>query len=94
MREGAKDARNVEPGDTDALTGEANTYLAENRPKMKFTGDIVETPAFRYGHEWWFGDRVTVVYIGIERDALVNKIQVTRDDTGQETITARLEYEE
>jgi len=93
-REGAKDARNVDYGDTAALTGEANTYLNENKPKMKFSGDIVETPAFRYGHDWWFGDRVTLVYAGIEKDSLINKVMVSKGEDGQETITARIEFEE
>ena len=93
-REGAKDARNIDKGDTTALTGEGNTYLTEHKPTMKFTGDIVETPAFRYGKDWWFGDKVTLVYAGIEKDCNINKVMVSRGDDGQETITARLELNE
>jgi hypothetical protein len=93
-REGAKDARNIEYTDTAALTGEANTYLNENKPKFRFGGDIVETPAFRYKRDWDFGDRVTAIYAGIQRDAMIKKVLVSRDSDGQEIITARLEVEE
>jgi hypothetical protein len=89
-----RDARHVEYGDIAALTGEAYTYLNENKPKMHFSGDIVETPAFRYGHDWWYGDRVTVVYAGIEKDAFINRVHVSRSEDGQETITAKIEFEE
>lgn len=91
LREGAKDARQVDIGDTAALAGEANTYLNEKRPKIKFTGDIIETPAFRYARDWWFGDRVTLVYANLEMDAMISKVKVGRGDDGQETITARIE---
>ena len=90
-REGAKDARNIDVGDVAALTGEANTYLDEHKPKIKFTGDIIETPAFRYAKDWWFGDRITLVYADYEMDAMISKVKVNRGDDGQETITARIE---
>ena len=94
MREGSKDARSCDAGDTAALTGEAQTYLDEHKPKISFSGDIVETPAFRYGHDWWFGDKTTLVYADMELDANIDKVLVSRGDDGQETITARLELED
>lgn len=93
-REGAKDARDIDFGDTAALTGEANTYLAEYKPVFRFSGDIVETPAFRYGRDWGWGDRVTAIYAGIQRDAMIGKVLIGMDSTGQESITARLEVSE
>jgi hypothetical protein len=94
LREGAKDAKQIDFGDTAGLTGEANTYLNENKPKFRFGGDIVETPAFRYGKDWGFGDRVTAIYAGYQKDAMISKVLVSRDSSGQETITTRLEVEE
>jgi hypothetical protein len=94
LREGAKDARHIDAGDTAALTGEAQTYLDEHKPKISFSGDIVETPAFRYGHDWWFGDKTTLVYADMELDANIDKVLVSRGDDGQETITARLELDD
>jgi hypothetical protein len=89
-REGTKDARNIDLGDTAALTGEANTYLNEHMPIFRFNGDIVQTPSFQYGLDWFFGDRITVIYAGIQRDANINKIHISRDSSGQESITAHV----
>ena len=94
LREGAKDARQIDFGDTAGLTGEANTYLDENKPKFRFGGDIVETPAFRYKRDWDFGDRVTAIYADIQKDAMINKVLVSQNSNGQRTITAKLEIEE
>jgi hypothetical protein len=92
--EGVVNAGNVEYDNTAELEAEAFAYLDANKPKMHFSGDIVETPAFRYGHDWWYGDRVTVVYAGIEKDAFINRVHVSRSEDGQETITAKIEFEE
>jgi hypothetical protein len=93
-REGSKDARGVDYGDTAALTGEGNTYLRESMPKFRFGGEIIETPTFRYGRDWGFGDRVTSIYAGYQRDAMISKVLVSRDSSGQESITASLLVEE
>jgi len=92
--EGTKDARNTEQGDTAALTGDGNTYLAENMPKFRFGGDIVETPAFRYGRDFFHGDRVTAAYGGYMVDCLISTVTVSRDSEGNEQISAKLEVEE
>jgi hypothetical protein len=92
--EGAKDARNVQLGQAAQLTGDGNTFLEENRPVFRFGGDVVETPAFRYGRDWFHGDRVTAEYGGKQMDAMIRTVTVGRGSDGQETITARLEVEE
>lgn len=92
-REGVKDARNLEAGDTAARTAEGNTYLSENKPKLRFSGDVIETPSFRYGRDWYFGDRVTADYAGRQLEAMLDKIVVSRDESGQEKISAKLEVE-
>jgi hypothetical protein len=93
-REGGKDARNIAYGDTAALTGEANTFLAENKPKLKFSGDVIETPSFRYGLDWDFGDRITLLYANIQKDAMIKNVLVQRNSSGQESIKAGLLVEE
>jgi hypothetical protein len=92
--EGAKDARNIEYGDADALTGEAYTYLDEHKPVFRFGGDIVETSTFLYGRDWGFGDKVTAVYSGYQVDAMIDKVHVRKDSNGQSRITAKLEVDE
>jgi hypothetical protein len=91
--EGAVDARNVEAGDTGGLIGEGSTYLDENKPTLKFGGDIVETPDFRYGLHWFQGDRVTAEYGGIQIDAMIKTVAISKNSNGQEKISAWLEVE-
>jgi hypothetical protein len=93
-REGAKDARNTDAGDSDERTGDGNTFLYEKRPLFSFSGEVVETESFRYGKDWNFGDRVTASYAGVQKDAMIKKVLVSRDSDGQESIEARLEVEE
>lgn len=90
-REGIKDARNIEYGDADALTAEGYAALNLNKPKFRFSGDIIETDAFRYGIDWSFGDLVSVVYGDYETDAMIDKVYIVRTPDGQETISATLE---
>jgi len=89
--EGGKDARHIEFGDTDGLTAEAYTYLEEHKAVTSFDGEVVETPSFRYGKDWNFGDGITIAYAGVQKEAMIAKVKVRRDSDGQETITAKLE---
>jgi len=93
-REGARAGFNAEPNATTTLTDDAKTFLDESRPKFGLYGEVIETPAFRYGRDWYFGDLITVTYAGITRDAMISKVLVSRDSNGQENITANLEIEE
>jgi hypothetical protein len=92
-REGIKTASNAASGDTAALNAEGDAFLNENKPKLHFTGDIQETQSFRYVYNWSFGDRVTIQYCGMEKDANVNKVFVSKG-AGAEVITARMEVDE
>jgi len=93
LREGTKNGTSANYGDTAALTAEGNAYLQENKPKIIFTGDIQETSEFRYGYNWFHGDRVTIQYAGMERDANLDKVFVSKGQ-GPETVTAKLEVDE
>lgn len=92
--EGSKDARNTELGDTNARTGEGLTYLDENKPLFKFGGQIIETSSFRYGRDFFWGDKITASYGGYMIDCQIKTILVSRDANGSETIIANLESEE
>jgi hypothetical protein len=92
-REGIKTASNAASGDTAALNAEGDAFLSENKPKLHFTGDIQETQSFRYGYNWFFGDRVTIQYCGMEKDANINKVFVSKG-AGPEVITAKMEVDE
>jgi hypothetical protein len=90
-REGACNGGNADSGDTAALTAEGNAYLRQNKVKITFTGDIIETPYFRYGRDWNFGDSVAITYGGWQFDGKVNKVVIGRGQDGQEVIKSRLE---
>jgi hypothetical protein len=93
LREGIKNSTNVAAGDTAALNAEGDHYLEENKPKIHFTGDIQETQAFRYAETWYFGDRITIQYAGMEMDANISKVFISKAE-GPEVINSRLEVDE
>ncbi len=93
-REGFKDARNTEPGDTAARTTEGNQMLNQGRPRLRFSGDVVDTEQARYGRDWFFGDRVTAVDGDLQFDCMIKALAVKLDGKGLESIGARLEVEE
>lgn len=85
------DARNTD--DEDEITAEASAALREWRPRQRFTGKVIDSPALRYGRDWNFGDRVVVQHGDFVAEALINEIRVSLE-AGQETIRAGLSVEE
>lgn len=67
--------------------------MQAGRPRIFFSGNLLDTPQSRYGVDWGFGDKVTARYRGQEFDGIVRTIQVTVDDSGRESLRARLEVE-
>ena len=81
------------PGETDHLLNDGKTYLDEQKPKIKFSGDIMENPYFRYGRDFGFGDLITIAEWNQYINATIDKVQVTMDSKGQQTITSKLEVD-
>lgn len=91
-REAFRDARHES---TDAgVTAEAEARLSEGRPKRRFFTSLLSVQGSRYGLDWDFGDRVTVVYAEQQFDGLVWSVKGSVDDEGLETIEGRLEVED
>jgi len=90
-REGFADARN-EPT-TAGVTTKGNEVLAAGRPRLHFSGDLLDTERARYGVEWEFGDRVSATYLGRQFDGMIRAVSIQMGDGGQETLTARLEVD-
>lgn len=90
-REGFKDARNQNT--TAGVQDDGDAYLAENRPKIRFTGALIDTPQARYGVDWDFGDRVACEFAGKQFEAVIKAVTQTIDGTGKESIDARIEVE-
>lgn len=70
--------------------GEENLY--KNRPKMKFTGELLNTLRSRFGVDWDHGDRVTIDYQNMQFDAVVKTTPI-RVQGNKETIRTRVEIE-
>ncbi len=90
--EGFADARNQDSDNKVREAGRAK--LAEGRPVRRFGGVPVDTQGTRFGRDWDFGDKVRARYRGQEFDAIIRSVVLSMDDSGQETIRAKLEYED
>jgi hypothetical protein len=93
LREGTQDGRGFVTSAYTSLSYCASLFLQDHRLKYNFGGQLIETPYFRYGRDWRFGDRITVVYRDIQTDALIDKVLISSDYSGQETITAKINVE-
>lgn len=90
-REGFTDGRHLET--SAALTDRAQGALEAGRPKMRFSGYLLDAPGSRYGRHWNYGDRVTAIYQGRQFDGMVKALRVRVEDSGAEVIEARLEVD-
>lgn len=89
-REVFQDAR-----EEDTILGVANKAfrrMQHDRPRLRFTGRLLDTPVSRYGIDWSFGDKVTARYHG-EYDGIVDAVRHMIDNEGVEDLTARLEVD-
>ena len=90
--EGHADARSQ---DSDNAVREAGrAALQEGQPRRRFGGVPVDTAGTRFGRDWHWGDKVRARYRGMEFDAIIRAVVLSMDGSGQETIRAKLEYEE
>jgi hypothetical protein len=91
-REGFKDSRHEE---LDAgVVAEAQAKLAEGRPRRRFSCALTSIEGSRYGSDWDFGDRVTVVYDDQQFDGMIWSVSASVDGEGLEKINARFEVED
>jgi hypothetical protein len=76
------------------VQGKVKSALDNGKPKMRFSGTLLEGDNTRYGLEWEYGDWVSCSYIGQDFDGMVKAVQISVDDMGGETIDARFEVEQ
>jgi len=85
--EGFADARNQ---DTDnGVREEGRQLVDDHRGRVRFTADLMDTTATRFGRDWNWGDQVAVKYRNLEIDAIVRSV-VLRLHDGNETVQARV----
>jgi hypothetical protein len=91
-REGFCDARNASSADpTDEITSRGNASLEAGRPKITFSGTLTDTYQFKFGVDWFYGDRVTCSHFGRQFDGVIKALAITVSDSGVETIDVRIE---
>lgn len=86
------DARNVKPGDTDALHHAGDKELEETRESEEFSFDVIQTPSSLYGTHYFLGDLVSAVspFTGSTVTRKVTGVTVTVRANGTEDINVEL----
>ena len=90
--EAFKDARNEETADS--VQDAADSLLSASQPKIFFKGDLKDVGGFRYGLDWFLGDKVTASIFGRKFDGIIRAVSVKLDADGREIVTAKLETED
>lgn len=75
------DAR--DQSETNALLGLGRAYLRDRVGKSTFDFEALESPATRYGLDYFLGDRVTGRYRGVDYNVQVRGVTVTLDEHGE-----------
>lgn len=89
--EGFADARNQ--SESDGVREAGRALLERGAPRRRFGGIPLDTKGTRFGRDWDFGDKVRARYRGEEFDAIIRAVSISVRG-GQETIQARLDYED
>lgn len=90
--EGFAQATN-EADDDSAVAAFGNTKLAEGAPKVRFSGQPMDTKGTRFGRDWDIGDKATARYRRYETQHIIRAVTLTVNDKGREEIRTRLDYE-
>jgi hypothetical protein len=90
-REAFADARNESA--TNGLNAKGDSVLAENRPRYRFSGTLIDSPQARYGIDWDFGDRATISYRGLQFDGTILAVTLAVGQDGKESITAKVDID-
>lgn len=75
------------------LTYASQESLAESRAKLRVVGEIIDAPNSRYGVHWDLGDKITTSIAGQQFDVIVRNVGVKVNNSGLESIQARIETE-
>lgn len=90
--EGFAQATNEADNDN-AVEAFGNTKLAEGAPKVRFSGQPMDTKGTRFGRDWDIGDKVKARYRRYETTHLIRAVTLSVDSKGREEIRTRLDYE-
>lgn len=85
---------NAADDETAAVLDKADGEVRKGRGVVRAGGDILDTPQFRFGLDWHWGDVIRARYRIAEFDALVRAVSVSVDGDKRETVTGSLELVE
>ena len=88
--EGVADARNQAAAN--GVREAARAALEAGKPVLRFSGEPVDTTGSRFGIDWNFGDLVSAVYRGYKFASIIEMVNISVNDSGAESIAARLDY--
>jgi Siphovirus ReqiPepy6 Gp37-like protein len=76
---------------TALLNSAAAKRVSAGKPLDRIVATLVDAPGFRFGFDWGFGDKLTVVHRNAAYTGLVKAVAWNVDDHGHETVDAKLE---
>lgn len=89
--EGFADARNQKPDDGVREAG--RDKLNVGRPRIRFSAIPLDVKGTRFMRDWDYGDKVTARFRNIEFDTIIRAVTISVDGDGNESIGARLDFE-
>jgi len=92
-REKFRNATFIDIDDTESLNDVGQSELAKFRPQITLQGSMIDTPSFRYGVDWDFGDKVTISHAGFQANTVIRAVHIRVDGTGRETISSKVELD-
>lgn len=88
--EGEADSRNQD--DPDSVTASGNDKLWDGRPKIRFTGQLMDTEGTTFVKHWDVGDLVTVNFPPINFQAIVRAATLSVDSDSKVSVDSRVDF--
>lgn len=88
-REAFADARNETT--TAGLNAKGDAALQASRPRLRFSGALLDSEQTRYGIDWSFGDKVTVEYRGFQFSGMIRAVRLELSEDGEDTVDCKVE---
>lgn len=88
--EGEADSRNQD--DPDSVTASGNDRLWEGRPKIRFTGGLMDTEGTTFVKHWDVGDLITVNFPPIQLQSIVRAATLSVDSDGKVSVDSRVDF--
>ncbi len=88
--EGVADSRNQSG---DGVRESGRDKLNDGRPRIRFSATPLDVSGTRFSRDWDFGDKVKAKFRNIEFDTIIRAVTISVNENGEESIGARLDFE-